>query len=50
MQALKKETVSTARVTMAALVADAEDIAALTHELIAFMGDVKQGSAQRSGL
>mgnify|MGYP001089534696 CR=1 FL=1 len=43
MQALTQETVSTAPATMAALVADAEDVAALTHEMIAFTGDVKQG-------
>ena len=28
---------------MAALVAEAEDVATLTHEMIAFTGDVKQG-------
>ena len=43
MRVLVKETVSTAPVTMAALVAEAEDVAALAYEMIAFAGDVKQG-------
>ena len=43
MWALEEKRVSTAPVTMAALVADAEDVAALTHEMIAFTGAVKQG-------
>lgn len=40
---LVKDTASTAPVTKAALVADAENVAALTPEMIAFTGEVKQG-------